>query len=74
MAQSGMVLGIPTAKEPDPADQALPIDRLIRSLGKCTWALLVLADPVAEHASEKLRNATLRACLESRLPGTVAVG
>jgi hypothetical protein len=56
---SGFVLGVPTAKPPDPGDGALQLDRLIRSLSGLNWACLVLAEPVDEGATTHLRNAVL---------------
>jgi uncharacterized protein DUF87 len=56
LAQSGLVLGVPTAKPPDQLDGALPIDRLIRALSGATWNALVLAEPVDDRRVGKLRN------------------
>ncbi len=57
--KSGLALGIPTAKSPDPSDGALALDRLIRALSGTNWACLVLAEPVAEDVTSNLRNSTL---------------
>jgi hypothetical protein len=59
MPVSGLVLGIPTMKPPDPIDGALPIDRLIRAMEGAQWAVLVLAQPIAEEATRQLRNKVL---------------
>lgn len=52
---SGLALGIPTAKPPDLLDGALPIDRLIRAMSDTHWACLVLAEPVDESVTIRLR-------------------
>jgi hypothetical protein len=56
---AGLALGIPTVKQPDPADGALAIDRLIRAMFGDSWACLVLAEPVNESATSSLRQAIL---------------
>jgi hypothetical protein len=53
---SGFVLGIPTTKAPGALDNTVPLDRLIRALSDVHWALLVLAQPVAEQVMSMLRN------------------
>jgi hypothetical protein len=45
---SGFVLGIPTAKPPDPLDREVGLDRLIRALHGSNWGCLVLAEPAQE--------------------------
>lgn len=55
----GFVMGIPTAKPPDPSDYALPLDRLIRAVFGGTWACLVLAEPVTEPVIRELRNSVV---------------
>ena len=59
MPFSGLALGIPTMKPPDPIDGALPIDRLIRAMEGAQWAVLVLAQPVSEDTTRQLRNKVL---------------
>lgn len=54
-AAAGLVLGVPTIKLPDPSDGALPMDRLFRSLTGCAWGCLILAEPVAESLTGRLR-------------------
>ena len=53
--RAGLALGIPTAKPPDLADGALPIDRLIRAMWGQNWTVMVLAQPVEETVSRDLR-------------------
>jgi hypothetical protein len=53
---SGFALGVPTAKPPNPLDDAVPLDRLIRALFGTNWACLVLAEPVDESATRDFRN------------------
>jgi hypothetical protein len=53
---SGLALGIPTAKPPDPFDGALPLDRLIRAMSGTNWACLVLAEPVDDKGASDQRN------------------
>jgi hypothetical protein len=57
--QAGMVLGCPTYKPPDPSDNALPVDRLIRALSGSKWAALVLAEAVDESVTDALRNSVI---------------
>lgn len=54
-AHCGLVLGIPTAKPPDPVDGAASIDRIIRALQGSSWAIVVMAEPVEESAAEDVR-------------------
>lgn len=53
---AGLVLGVPTAKPPDPYSGALGIDRLIRAMSGRSWAFLVLAQPVDENTTTALRH------------------
>jgi hypothetical protein len=71
----GLALGIPTAKPPDPLDDALPLDRLIRAMAGSHWAALVLAMPVSEQELSDLRNGVISEIrdVEDRVKsGTVA--
>ena len=52
---SGFVLGIPTIKPIDSLDGSLPLDRLIHGLSGSRWAILILAQPVDEQVTSKLR-------------------
>ena len=52
----GMSLGLPSSKAPDQQDGALPLDRLIRALGRGSRACLVLAQPVAKSEVALLRD------------------
>jgi hypothetical protein len=54
-SRAGFVLGIPTAKAPDPVDGSLPMDRLIRALSDTEWCFLVLAEPEPEQGIAALR-------------------
>jgi hypothetical protein len=52
---AGMALGIPTAVPTDPDDGAAALDRLIRAMAGTNWACLILAEPVEEGATSRLR-------------------
>jgi len=54
--RSGYAIGIPTVKAPDPADGALPIDRLIRAMSGSRWECLIVAAPAQEGAISQQRN------------------
>src|SRR5262249_11859816 len=56
---TGFVLGIPTVKPPDPLDSSMPVDRLIRALWNTIWGCLVLAEPVDESMTTKLRSCVI---------------
>ncbi len=56
---SGLALGIPTVKPPDPLDGALALDRLIRALSGANWAFLILAEAVDESVTSDLRHSTI---------------
>jgi hypothetical protein len=56
---SGIGMGIPTIKSPDPYDMALPIDRLIRAMRGNDWACLILAEPISETMVGKLRDSII---------------
>jgi hypothetical protein len=53
---SGLALGIPTARRPEPADGAVPIDRLIRAMRGSCWACMILAQPVPETKCVEMRD------------------
>jgi hypothetical protein len=57
--RSGLALGIPTAKPPEAADDAWPVDRLVRALVGVRWEVLVLAAPVAAGLLAELRDRVL---------------
>jgi hypothetical protein len=65
----GLVLGVPTAKEPEVVDGALPMDRLFRALGGTGWSALVLAQPVDESFALDMR---LRVLNEMRAAQTAS--
>ena len=76
---AGLVLGVPTVKPPGAADGALPIDRLIRAMHGSSFAVLVLAEPVAPRTTSDLRHSlinemrTVEAAAEStRAPSPLA--
>lgn len=52
----GFVLGIPTAKSPDPKDGAIALDRLLRAMSGTNWACMILAEPVDEGVTSDLRH------------------
>ncbi len=51
----GIALGIPTAKHPETSDGAQALDRLIRAMSGVNWACMILAMPVGEGFTSKLR-------------------
>lgn len=53
---SGIALGIPSGKPPDPLDNSLQLDRLIRALSGTQWAFVVLAKPLDEIDSIAVRS------------------
>jgi len=59
LALGGQVLGVPTIKQADPRDGALPWDRLVRAMHGSKWAVLVLAEPVSNRMINNLRHALL---------------
>jgi hypothetical protein len=70
---AGLVLGTPTAKQPDSSDGALALDRLIRAMSGTNWACMLLAQPVEEGKTSELRNRLIessRAALASQATGT----
>lgn len=58
-ALSGLVLGIPTTKNPASLDGALPIDRLIRAMFGTNWACLILSQPWSMSKIRRLREICL---------------
>lgn len=56
LPRSGFGLGIPSVKPPDPLDNSLQMDRLIRASSGAPWAFLVLAKPVDESETTAVRN------------------
>jgi len=60
-ALSGLVVGIPSVKPPNPLDGALPLDRLVRALAGKEWSSLVLAQPVDESLTNELRQGAIAA-------------
>ena len=56
---AGQVLGIPSIKQVDPRDGALPWDRLIRAMRGSGWGVLILAEPVAGRMINNLRHALI---------------
>lgn len=71
-AAGTMVLGIPSFRPTEPADGALPLDRLIRAMAADigpaagAWWALVLAEPVDESVTESVRGELLAEFLEGR--------
>jgi len=59
LALAGQVLGVPSIKQADPRDGALPWDRLVRAMHGSKWAVLVLAEPVSNRMINNLRHALL---------------
>jgi hypothetical protein len=55
----GLALGIPGPEGIDSADGSAPADRIIRSLTGISWAVLVLAYPIAEQAISVIRSQIL---------------
>ncbi|HJS28693.1 MAG TPA: helicase HerA-like domain-containing protein, partial [Anaerolineales bacterium] len=56
---SGMALGIPTVKRPEPTDGALGLDRLIRAMFAGDWYCLILAEPVSAVEISGVRRAVV---------------
>jgi hypothetical protein len=54
-ADAGFVLGTPDPAANRPVKGGLPVDRLIRAMGNDAWAALVLAEPVEEELTSRLR-------------------
>lgn len=54
-----IAVGVPAPSGVDERDGATPIDRIIRSMAGSEWSLLVLAQPLAEHAIITEREAIL---------------
>ena len=52
---SGMVLGTPTVRPIEQGEPVGPLDRLVRALAGSEWAFLVLAQPVDEEETGRLR-------------------
>jgi DNA helicase HerA-like ATPase len=59
LSVAGYVLGVPTLKPPETFDGALPLDRLIRTMAGCMWALLVLAEPVDDGYLSELHHSVV---------------
>lgn len=56
---AGLALGMPSPRPTDPADPTTPMDRLIRAMGGAFWAVLVLAQPVEDSATVRLRRSVI---------------
>ncbi len=56
---AGLALGVPSVKQPDHADPAAPIDRVIRAVSGTEWAAIVLAHPLSETAVGDIRDGVI---------------
>ncbi|MGH3681767.1 MAG: ATP-binding protein, partial [Natronosporangium sp.] len=59
LPQVGLAVGVPSFRPPDPLDPVNPWDRLARALSGLSWAVLVLAQPVAPEAARRVRDLVL---------------
>jgi hypothetical protein len=56
---SGVALGVPSLLAFDPADPALPMQRLVRALTGHTWSLLILGQPASPDLTDQMRDKIL---------------
>lgn len=73
MALSGLALGVPTPSPAGPGDRGTPVDRLIRAMRGCHWAVRIIAYPlddvVVAEAQQSLLNTARKAESAARAEG-----